>query len=248
MKLSIIIPAYNEGDRITPTLKEYLNFFPDNTELIIMVEGADNTLKIVEEFAKKDKRVKYFYSEKKLGKGGAIFKGFGLATGDYIGFVDADGSTTPEAFAELIAHFDKYDAVIASRKMRGAKLIKKEPFLQRIGSRGFNILVRILFQLPFKDTQCGAKVFKKQVIDAILPELGLTEFAFDIDLLFHAKSKGFSVKEIPTVWEHKTGGKFDFDRKFAKQTIQMFLSVIRLRILYSPLKNLIKIYEHIKHL
>jgi len=248
MKLSIVIPAYNEGERIKPTIKRYLDYFPKDIELIVVIEGTDNTLEIVKEFAKSDRRIKYFYSEKKLGKGGAVIKGFGLAGGDLIGFVDADGSTTPEAFAELVENLDVYDAIIASRKMRGAKLIKKEPFLQRIGSRGFNILVRILFQLPFKDTQCGAKVFKKQVIDAILPELGLTEFAFDIDLLFHAKSKGFSVKEIPTVWEHKTGGKFDFDRKFAKQTIQMFLSVIRLRILYSPLKNLIKIYEHIKHL
>lgn len=243
MKLSLVIPAYNESERIKPTLIEYLDYFQKDFELIVMIEGADNTLNIVKEFAKKDRRIRYFYSEKRLGKGGAITKGFRLATGDFIGFVDADGSTKPEAFNQLVVALTSYDGAIASRKISGAKLIRTEPLLQRTGSRGFNTLVRILFFLPFKDTQCGAKVFRKSVIDAVLPELGLTEWAFDIDLLFKVKRKGFKIKEIPTVWEHKTGGKFDFNRKFAKQTICMFLSIIRLRALYSPFRNLIKIYD-----
>jgi len=231
--ISLIIPAYNEANRIKPTLREYLTYFskhfPD-FEFLVVIEGTDNTTEIVKEFAKKDKRVKYFYSKEKLGKGGAIIKGFSLVKGACVGFVDADNSTKPEVFGQLMDALKDCDGAIASRKVKGAKLIKKEPLLQRIGSRGFNLLVRLLFSLPFKDTQCGAKLFKKHVITAVLPKLGITEFAFDVDLLFRAHSKGFDIKELPTVWEYKTGAHFNFSKWFIKLVPQMFLSIMRLRL------------------
>ena len=245
-KLSVVIPAYNEAERIKPTLHEYMDFFSkhfSDFEFIIVVEGTDNTLEIVKEFAKKDKRVKYFYSKERLGKGGAVIKGFKLATGDCVGFVDADGSTKPEAFSQLINTLKNCDGAIASRRVKGAKLLKKEPLLQRIGSRGFNILIRTLFLLPFKDTQCGAKIFKRQVVDVILAEIGITEFAFDIDLLFRAYKNGFKINELPTVWEYKTGAQFNFSRWFARLVPEMFLSVLRLRLLHSPLTKLVKVYD-----
>jgi len=250
MKLSIIIPAYNEAERIKPTLHEYLDYFSKNLdiEFVIMVEGTDNTLEIVKEFAKKDTRVKYFYSKERLGKGGAIIKGFELAKGDYIGFVDADGSTKPEAFEQLTDALEDFDGVIASRKIKGAKLLEKEPILQRFGSWGFNTIVRFLFLLPFKDTQCGAKIFRKHTILAALPHLTLANFAFDIDLLYVLHKLNFKIKEVPTVWEYKTGTQFNFSKWFVKLIPNMFFSIIRLRLMHSRFKrvvNLYKIYERL---
>ncbi|MEK6807399.1 MAG: glycosyltransferase [Nanoarchaeota archaeon] len=250
MKLSIVIPAYNEEKRIGKTIVSYHDYFsrhlPD-FEFIFVIEGTDDTINIVKACAERDKRIKYIYSEKKLGKGGAVIAGFRIAKGDLVGFVDADGSTPPMAFHDLITAADAgQDCVIGSRKIRGARLLKKEPLLQRIGSRGFNALVRAFFLLPVKDTQCGAKILSRKALDAVLPELGITEFAFDIDLLFRVYKKGFKIKEIPTVWESKAGGQFNFSKRFVKLVPEMFLSLIRLRLIYSPLRKLVTAYNRLR--
>ena len=252
MKLSLVIPAYNEEHRIGKTIVYYHDYlskhFPE-FELIFVVEGTDDTVNIVNACAEKDSRIKCIYSEKRLGKGGAIIRGFGEATGDLIGFVDADCSTKPEAFGDLIRTLanrnNECDSVIASRKIKGTRVLKKEPFLQRFGSRGFNILVRSLFLLPFKDTQCGAKIFTKDAVSAVLPELGITEFAFDIDLLFRLHAKGFRIKEVPTVWEYKTGAQFNFNKWFVKLIPEMFLSLMRLRLIYSPFRRIVNVYDRV---
>ncbi len=248
MKLSLIVPAYNEEKRIGKMIVAYHDYFsrcfPD-FEFIFVVEGSDDTLNIVNACAEKDARIRYIYSEKRLGKGGAIIRGFKEATGDLIGFVDADGSTKPDAFRDLVEVLKNCDGVVASRKAAGARLIKKEPLLQRIGSRGFNVLVRSVFLLPFKDTQCGAKVFTKKAVDAVLPELGITEFAFDIDLLFRLQAKGFKIKEAPTIWEYKTGAQFDFSKWFLRLVPEMFMSIARLRLIYSPFNKLVRVYDKI---
>jgi len=250
MKLSIIIPAYNEERRIESSLDEYLPHFsnrPYDTEFIIIIEGDDKTLDIVKNFQKSYKNIVWEYSHCRLGKGGAIVRGFKHATGDLIGFVDADASTKPQAFEDLVKNISINDGVIASRKISGAKLVRKEPLLQRVGSRGFNTLVRLMFFLPFKDTQCGAKLFTRQAVLAVLPELGITEFSFDIDLLFRLVKKGFKIKELPTVWEYKPGTQFNFRKWFWKLIPSMFLSLCRLRLLYSPLKQIIKTYDSVNN-
>ncbi len=246
MKTTIVIPAYNEEGRIRETLASYVDHFSSSEheiEFIIMVEGTDKTIDIVREFGKKHNNIRHEYSTKRLGKGGAIIRGFKLATGGLIGYIDADASTKPAAFDELIKNIGNYDGIIASRKLPGATLTKKEPFLQRFGSRGFNILARAMFGLPFMDTQCGAKLFTRNAINAVLPELGITEFAFDVDLLYRLTKKGFKIRELPTVWEHKSGAKFNFAQRFWKLIPNMFMSLCRLRLLYSPLKDVVRAYD-----
>ncbi|HIH14102.1 MAG TPA: glycosyltransferase [Nanoarchaeota archaeon] len=252
MKLSLVIPAYNEERRIGKTIVSYHDYFsrhiPD-FEFIFVIEGTDDTLNIVKACAEKDARIRYIYSGKRLGKGGAIIEGFKIATGDLVGFVDADGSTLPMAFHDIVKAVEAgQDCAIASRKVKGARLIKKEPLLQRIGSRGFNALVRTLFLLPVKDTQCGAKILSRKALNAVLPELGITEFAFDIDLLFRIHKKGFKIKEIPTVWESKAGGQFNFGKRFIKLIPDMFLSLVRLRLIYSPLRKIVTAYDKLHEL
>lgn len=243
--LSLIIPAYNEEKRIGQTLDNYTKFFNKSLkdyELIIVLNSCvDNTLKVVEEFARKNKNIKIREFKEKIGKGGAIKEGFKLAKGDLIGFVDADSSTSPEEFLKLYNNINDYDGIIASRWVKGSVISKKQPFLRIIFGRVFNFIVRILFGFKYKDTQCGAKLFKKNAVEKIIDNIGLTKWAFDIDLLYLMKRNNFRIKEFPTTWVDNPDSKLNLKRA----TKQMALSVIRLRLYYSPFRFIAKVIDKI---
>ncbi len=245
VKLSIIIPAYNEEERVARTLNEYTKFFYKNLknyEIFVVLNGCkDNTLDIVKNFSKKNKRIKYLDVKEAIGKGGAIIKGFKLAKGDLIGFVDADMSTPPNAYYDLVKNMDNYDGVIASRWIKGSRVYPKQTFLRRFASRGFNTLMKALFFMPYNDTQTGAKLFKKHAINKIINKLGVTRWAFDVDLLYQMKKNNFKVKEIATEWHDRLGSQV----KILKAVPEMFLALIRLRLIYSKFKFIINYYDRL---
>jgi len=249
-ELSIIIPAHNEEKRIGKTLQEYARFFRlkvkekeiDSFEIVVVLNGCkDNTIGVVENYKKKFKEIKYLKFEK-AGKGFAVKKGFEYALNSnskLIGFVDADLATPPEAFYDLVKNTKSYDGVIASRYIKGSVVRPRFSFRRIVVSRIFNFLVRTLFFFNFRDTQCGAKVFKKEVIKEVLPRLSMSQWAFDIDLLYNINKLGFRVKEIPTFWKDQKESKLNLK----KASIQMFLAVIQLRILTSRLKKAFWLFE-----
>ena len=248
-KVSIIIPAYNEERRIGETLEKNLKFFKNlkknkilDFEIIAVVNGSsDKTIKIVKDFSKKNKELKYL-NLKRGAKGYAVIEGFKEALkreNNLIGFKDADMSTSPEAFYELVKRINNYDGIIASRYVHGS-IIAPKPSLERIfASRIFNFFIRIILGLRFKDTQCGAKLFKRKALEKTIPKLTFSQLAFDVDLLYNIKKQGFKIKEIPTTWSDEEYSKVNF----AKSGPVMFLAIIRLRILNSPFKSLIKFYD-----
>jgi len=246
VKLSIIIPAYNEEKRILKTLETYNEFFSkkfkNEFEILVIVNNSkDNTLGIVKEFSRECKQIKYKNFNEAIGKGGAILEGFKIAKGDLIGFVDADNATRPESFYNLVENIKDYDGIIASRWIKGAKMNIKQPLIRRIGSRGFNFLVKLFFGINLSDTQCGAKLFKNSPLRKIAPKLGITKWAFDIDLLYLMRLNKFRVKEIPTIWYDDKESKL----KVVKVTIEMFLAIMRLRLIYSPFKFIVRIYDKV---
>ncbi|MEM2956104.1 MAG: glycosyltransferase family 2 protein [Candidatus Pacearchaeota archaeon] len=248
MKLSIIIPAHNEEKRISRTLEDYGKFFSKrykkDFEIIVILNGCtDNTYNIVKKFKKKYSQIKYL-DFKQAGKGFAIIEGFKIAKGNLIGFTDADDSTNAEEFEKLISNIKDYDGIIASRYLKESEVFPKQSFKRIVVSRIFNFLVRILFRLPYKDTQLGAKIFKRRAIKEVLLKLGLTEWAFDVDLLYNLKIKNFKIKEIPIKWKELGGSKLDIE----KISIQMLLSIIQLRIIHSPFKKILKQIPLIKFL
>jgi len=248
-RVSIIIPAYNEEERIGKTLEKYLDYFKElkkkkllGFEIIVVLNACkDNTLIIVKKFLKN--RELKILNFKQGGKGFAIIEGFKESLKDgknhFIGFVDADMSTAPEEFYNLIKGIGEYDGIIASRWMKNSVIKTPQTILRKITSRGFNFLVRSILILPYKDTQCGAKLFKEKSIKNIIKDLKTTRWAFDIDLLYNLKKNGFKLKEVPTVWEDKRESKLSL----FKVPFQMFSSVIRLRLIYSPFKFIVKIYD-----
>lgn len=240
IRLGIIIPAYNEERIIRQTLEEYYGFFIkkkqekeiDDFEIIVILNACkDNTLRIVMEFQEKFKEIRFLDFEQG-GKGFAVTEGFKDAltrNNDLIGFVDADLATSPEAFYNLVMKIGNYDGIIASRWLKGSIIKTKQPFLRRITSRGFNFLTRSFFLFHYKDTQCGAKLFKKKVIEEITPKLNLANWAFDVNLLYLCKKNKFKIKETPTVWKDQINSKINL----MKTPIQMFLGIVRLRLIYS---------------
>ncbi len=214
MKVAIVVPAHNEERRIGRMLDTYLTFFSEKQEImvtfIIVLNGCtDNTLSIVKE--REHKGPMLVIDLKEAGKGLAIKRGFeeSLKTESaLIGFVDADMATQPEYFYELIQHIDKYDGIIASRYMKGSKVYPPRPTIKAWGRRLiYQPLVWLLFGLRFKDYQCGAKLFKRKVIEKITPYLSVKQWAFDVELLYLCKLFGFSIREWPTVWHDQADSK-----------------------------------------
>lgn len=228
MRLSIVIPAYNEQDRIGTILEQYCEYFSrkykSRFEIIVAVEGTDRTRNIVRTISLKyPGYIRCLYSRKKQGKGGAILSGLKACCGDIVGFVDADESVSPRQYQRLIGKLG--DCVVASRKVKGSKILRRQPLIRRTASFYFNVLVNLLFNLGVKDTQCGAKVFRREVVIPILPELRCKGFEFDVELLYRIRCKGFDIKEIPITWKHESGSSFSF-----RNAPRMFLNLLKLRI------------------
>jgi len=160
-----------------------------------------------------------------------LIEGLKLAPhADLIGYVDADGATAPKAFLDLVLRCHSVDCVIGSRWMEGAVLREAQSLKRRIASRVFHTLVEMLFLMHIKDTQCGAKVMKRAAVETIHSSLSVADMAFDINLLYSLKRAGFQVLEVPTEWTDKIGSKITW----SKSSLAWFLSVVRLRLVYSP--------------
>jgi len=252
--LSITIPAYNEEKRIGKTLKEYVDFFRekkknkeiDNFEIVVVANACkDNTVGVVKKIQKKFREVKLLDFEKG-GKGFAIKEGFKDALkrrAELIGFVDADLATPPRAFYGLVRHIKDNDAIIGSRYIKGSKIIPKFSFRRIFVAKVFNLLVRGLFLFPYRDTQCGAKLIKRNVLEKVLPKLSMSQWAFDIDLLYNLRKLGFRVKEIPTYWIDVEGSKIKERGGLLRASIQMFFAVLQLRILSSCARRFFRFFK-----
>ncbi len=239
MKVAIVIPAHNEERRIGKMLDAYFTFFSEKKEItvifsIVLNGCTDKTLSVVKE--REHKGSMLIIDLKEAGKGLAIKKGFeeSLKTeAELIGFVDADMATRPEYFYELIQNIDGYDGIIASRYMKESKVYPPRPAIKAWGRRFiYQPLVWLLLGLRFKDYQCGAKLFKRKVIEKITPYLSVKQWAFDVELLYLCKLFGFSIREWPTVWHDQTDSKLKLRSGF-----RMLGSLFTLRWKHASLRK-----------
>lgn len=235
---TIIIPAYNEEQRIRPTLRDFLAYYDDeDTEVMVVLNGCrDSTRDIVSAFLSEHPNLRVVEEVNPIGKGGALMLGFRLARGDIIAYVDADGATSPENLERLMESLGQFDCVIGSRWLDKSLVLVRQSLLRRISSRVFNLIVRILFRMPFRDTLCGAKAFKREAIESIQDKLGTTNVAFDVDVLYLLQKDGFTIKEMPLEWADRPGSKF----KIRKDAPLALGALIRMRIKHSRLRNIVK--------
>jgi glycosyltransferase involved in cell wall biosynthesis len=235
--LLLLIPAYNEARRIEPVLRDYVCYIREHYagrfELVVVLNGClDNTLEVVQRVAAEYPEIRALEFPEPIGKGGALIEGLKLATrADLVGYVDADGATPPAAFLDLVRHTDRADCVIGSRWVPGAVLHQAQTSRRQFASRFFHVIVQGLFWMNIRDTQCGAKILRRAAVERIHPALRIADMAFDINLLYALKRAGLSILEVPTEWTDQSGSKV----KLGKTSLTMLLSVIRLRLVYSPI-------------
>ena len=223
--ISIVIPAYNEEARIESVVKNICGQFPGQ-EIIAVCNGCtDKTNHILNTLRSRYPQIQILNFPQKLGKGGAIIEGFKIAQGQRIGFADADDSVEPSDIKKLFDALDNSDGVIASRRLSKSKITSHQPIIRRFSSKVFNIIVRVLFNLTFKDTQCGVKVFRKEVIKDVLDSLCTTGFEFDVELLWKLKNKGYRIVEFPVVWKHSKGSTFSLTN-----APKMLISLLKIRL------------------
>jgi len=221
---SLVIPAYNEENRIISVFEEIARY---DGELIIVCDGTDSTAELVEQIANRrgDLQIRCLRFEHRLGKGGGVIEGLKAAQAPLVGFVDADGSTGIDEMVRLFSHLSSCDGAIGSRWIPGSELrVPQSPF-RRLESRCFNLFVRVFFGLAYHDTQCGAKVFKKSAIDAVLPEMVSRGFEFDVELLWRLCRAGFTLEEIPIKWQNKGDSRVE-----SRDILRMLSSLISIRL------------------
>lgn len=218
--LTLVIPAYNEENRIGYLMGALSSskFARENAEIIFVVDGKDRTVEIIRRDAGSWKpSCKIIESSKRLGKGGAVWKGFSEARTEYVGFMDADGPVSMEELEAMDKRCIETGAcVIASRDLGKRKGMRK--FL----SAAFNMLARLMFGVNEKDTQCGCKILPKKLLGS-KPFL-ISGFAFDVELLGRVRKNGGRVEEYPVAGVETEGGGFS-----ALDAPGMFIDLLRLR-------------------
>ncbi|MDQ1627325.1 MAG: hypothetical protein QOI54_1069 [Actinomycetota bacterium] len=210
MKLDIVIPAHNEQHRIDTTLADYRAACTsaDTRFLVALDDCTDDTAAVVAWHADQDARV-VARPYPRLGKGGVLLETFRWSRADLVAFVDADCATPPAELLRLIEVLDQLEAdiVIASRWHPTSVLPVQRSIGRRLASAGFSLAVRRIFRLPFRDTQCGAKVVRRTTAERVVPLLSSRDFVFDVDLLLTARSLGFRIADVPTIWIDRAGSR-----------------------------------------
>src|SRR6202453_4042168 len=210
MTYSIVISAYNESARLGATLERVLAYVQQqgwDAEVIVVNDGSrDNTAEIVREFAKKNPILRLVENPGNRGKGYSVRHGILSSRGDIVLFSDADLSSPIEEMPKLLQVLDAgADIAIGSRWLRAEMQTQRQSLLRQLFGRVFNLLLRIILGLKFKDTQCGFKAFTRRAAQTILPLQRIERWCFDPEILFLARKFGFRVEEVPVLWGHSGG-------------------------------------------
>ncbi|MBW2991398.1 glycosyltransferase family 2 protein [Candidatus Woesearchaeota archaeon] len=229
MRVSIVIPAFNEEKRIEKTLKRIISYCKnkfDKYEIIVVDDASkDNTVNIVMGY-KKDK-IRIVKNKINRGKGFSVKKGILQARYALVLFSDSDLATPIEELSKFLKYIRQgYDIIIASRNLKESNIVVKQPLYRQLMGKTFPLLVNLIALRDFRDTQCGFKLFKTRIAKKIVKYQTFERFSFDIELLFIAKKMGCRIKEAPVKWVDKAGSKLNP----LKDSISMFLDLIRLRI------------------
>jgi glycosyltransferase involved in cell wall biosynthesis len=227
---SLVIPAYNESSRIRPTLDEILRYAGEkkwDAEILVVDDGSrDHTAEVVREYARAHPQIHLVQNPGNRGKGFSVRNGMLHARGDICLFTDADlSSPITEAEKLFEAIQQGADIAIGSRWLRAELQTERQPLYRQAFGRIFNLLLRLLLGLRFKDTQCGFKAFRREAAQRIFPMQKIERWGFDPELLFLARRMGLQAVEIPVMWAHSEGTRLHPFR----DGLRMFGDVIRIR-------------------
>ena len=204
--LSIIVPAYNEVGSIERTVKAigaYLDRQPWGYEIIVSADGTDGTREVVGKIAQSDPRVSVIGSAERGGKGRGVRNGIFKASGQVIGFLDADYKTPIEELDKVLPWLQQgYEVVIGSRKVDDARVEVPQALYRRLGSKAFGFVRNALVGLgDVRDTQCGFKFFQRGAAKAIFSRQRVDGYMFDVEILYLARLLGYRIKEVGVRWQ-----------------------------------------------
>jgi dolichyl-phosphate beta-glucosyltransferase len=205
--ISIVIPAYNESARISKALGEVLRVVRErgwHAEVLVVNDGStDRTADIVAEFAQLNPEVRLLNNLENRGKGFSVRHGVLNAVGEIVMFTDADLSAPMEEAERLFSALHQgADIAIGSRWLERKRQTHKQPLYRQFFGRCFNAITRLIMGLPFADTQCGFKAFRRPVAQTIFQLQRIERWGFDPELLFIALKRGYKIQEVPVTWGH----------------------------------------------
>jgi dolichyl-phosphate beta-glucosyltransferase len=230
--ISIVIPAYNEEQRLGPTLTAILSFLSQRpsrfAEVLVVDDGSrDGTARIVEQFSAAHPQIRLLRNPGNRGKGYSVRHGVLESRGEWILFTDADLSAPIEELDNLFDAVRRThaDIAIGSRALERSLIQVHQSWFRETAGRMFNLFLRLLTGLPFLDTQCGFKLYRRQAAQEIFRRQRLERFGFDAEVLYIARRLGFRCVEVPVRWSHSPGTKVSMLR----DSLDMFLDLLRIR-------------------
>ena len=229
MKLTIVIPCYNEQDRLPKTLQKIDTFLQKEKKIVgtifVVDDGSTDNIETVVKKAKLKTPITYVRHKVNKGKGAAVIRGIRKTTTQWIRFSDADLSTPIEELKTFIPHTKRQDCIIASRNLPKSKIPIKQSALRSFLGKGFAKLVPFLLGLEVHDTQCGFKLFRTIKAKKIVKHMQTRGWAFDAEMLFLAKKYKMRVLELPVSWYNSDKSKVNPITAPA----QMLVDVIKVR-------------------
>ncbi|MGO9209700.1 MAG: dolichyl-phosphate beta-glucosyltransferase [Terriglobales bacterium] len=227
---SIVIPAYNEGQRLEATLEKVLAYVAEmgrTAEVIVVDDGSrDSTPEIVRQWARRNPIVRLVENPGNRGKGYSVRHGMMEAGGDLLLFTDADLSSPIREAEKLIAAIQQgADIAIGSRWLQAELQTERQPVYRQFFGRVFNLLLQIMLSLRFRDTQCGLKAFTRRAVQATFPRQRIERWGFDPEILFLANKAGMVTAEVPVEWAHDQRSKIHP----IPDGLKMLLDVLRIR-------------------
>jgi dolichyl-phosphate beta-glucosyltransferase len=229
--LSVVVPTFNEEARIGSTLREIHEFLTGGQyeyEIIVVDDGStDGTVSLVENIAGRMQGLRLLVNDTNRGKGFSVRKGFMNARGEILVFTDADLSTPIEELVPVLCSIGEgYPVVLGSRALAGSRITVRQARHREAMGKIFNLLVRMLTPLGFKDTQCGFKCFRKEAAQEICGLMTVDGFGFDVEMLLIAGRLGYRIKEVPVRWSNRPESKVGL----VSGSMGMLADLIRIRL------------------
>jgi glycosyltransferase involved in cell wall biosynthesis len=230
-QLSIVIPAYNESARIERTLLRVMACVDGqgwDAEVLVVDDGSkDDTAEIVRRWMERDRRLYLVQNDGNRGKGYSVRNGLLQASGEVVMFTDADLSAPMEEAERLLAAIAQgADVAIGSRWLDRARQTLHQPLYRRFFGRCFNWVTRTVMGLPFKDTQCGFKAFRRSAAQVIFRLQRIERWGFDPEILFIARKLGYDIREVPVTWGHDERSRMSY----LKDGMKMLEEIAAIRI------------------
>ncbi len=224
---SVVVPAFNEAERLGPTLERILAYFERRAapaEVVVVDDGsADATAEVASRFAPRGVRLVRLPANR--GKGAALRAGVAACAGAAVLLTDADLSTPIEEIERLEAELAEAELVLGSRAVAGSRITRRQPWYRELMGRSFNRVIRLLGVTSLHDTQCGFKLLRGDVARRLFAELTVDRFAYDVELVWLARRRGFRVVEVGVAWHDSPASRVHPVRDAAS----MLVDVLRFR-------------------